>query len=172
MQKGGALIALPVMYKQTVEFIMAGVDGRRVKFLAPADSQTLPDAQLLLHHAPEMGFEAQNDQFIDAFRAHLVSRFVPAGGHKQSAEKLKESIAFKLKNAIEIEKDRFYYIYDVPREESVASLRLERVKKLKQEFPLITFVGLEPAKDSAQELHVLDLFLRLLCKVSGVEWIQ
>ncbi|HYH67520.1 MAG TPA: serine protease [Urbifossiella sp.] len=170
VQNGGTLVSFPATYKTTVELLMAGVDGRPVKYVAATDPKAPPPGELLLYDPPEGGLDREGTQAATDFQRHLAAKFLPADGQGQSPAALAASITAVLRNALEWDGFRYYYVYTLPDDPGVRERRTAMVAGLQRTFPTVVFVGLDSAQDPGGEMKILDLLNRLLCRVAGVPW--
>jgi class 3 adenylate cyclase len=170
LNSGDALVSLPVTYKTSVEMIMAGVDGRKIKLRTPSSPKDFPPGEPLLHELPESGLDQGGSLFAADFQRHLVEKLLPPGSLNLLPDSLPAAISALLEIAVEIDGYRYYYIYTLPQDPAVRRRRHEIVEALKGKFPSIVFFGLERSPDPVGELQILDLFNRLLCRAAGVEW--
>ncbi len=165
----GAMLSLPIAYPTSIEIFMAAADGRKLMLDRPHDTVVFPAGSPLIPNPPEDGVDLGGNLYKEQFQKHLLKKhFVSKQNWPQDPKKVQELIASALQGSLRGRKFRYYFIYNLDDRFNQSRYKII-MQELKEIFPTIVFIGLEPAADQIGEHEVLFRLNQMLCTIAGVE---
>ncbi len=182
---GTALALLPAGIKTVAEIIMAGVDRRKTRFRHRASEDEQPEGELSLPQLPECGIDPGGAKAKEALQEHLHKKFNPretdnfhravdeylltnfprpeSGAPERNRQERITLTADLLASKSRDSGQTFYMLFNLPNDMEGQNALRSLVQSLKDDYPALMFLGLDPAfEQERQDRALIDPFCRML----------